>query len=292
LRSVIEADEFHRVIVWGRGTSGSIQLVETPFKCKPFDSVWRITPNDEIRAIALSYKGIRLGARWWTSFVLESLRNRPTVQLFAALRWLKIPVLAPHFREAVVSAATKDVLAFLRAWWLDEGLPTALGYEPTDDGREGAIRNILWDVRLPQDGIATRILEVAAKRSNAPGENRITDGLVQAAKFCTPMVWYLARSVPKGPKHAKRAMRRLLGLPEDASLVTINDRLKEIERECSRQMGLNVDMIKEMAAALTRSLDRGTPPTSDVDIRLRRAAEIAVGRCLLASSLLRTVGGL
>jgi hypothetical protein len=88
------------------------------------------------------------------------------------------------------------------------------------------------------------------------------------------------------PKYAKRALRRLLTLPDDAQEEQFATKLATLAEEWAKRTGTERKKIEDLKETLIQALEANTKTDADADRQLRRIAETESGRCYLAASIL------
>jgi hypothetical protein len=284
LRSAIEPREGHAVVVWPTHGTTATSLHHVPIeKVQPEQDglLWTLPPFPQPRALAISYEGVCLGAWWDQGAVLHAIQQYPSQQLFALLRWFKVPVLAPAYRKAVEAIAQKHPVAFLQAWLLGLGLPAGLNHREFDPGIETVTRFLLWNLCERRERVLDNLL-TAFTRSSAPAD--LDRAFLEATRLCPTLAWWLAEHRRKGRKQAKRVLRHFL----DTSVLDprqIPGSIDALRDRFQRATGEPAPSLQPLLTALQsgRSLDVSK------DCFFRRVAETVAGRDYLCASILHAV---
>lgn len=290
LRSPIEPGSSHRLIVWSGDTRGPNLLNEispSHIRVENEGFVWKIEDSPMVLALGLSFEGVCLGSWWKEENIVRCLRGQVILEFFAALRWLKVPVLSPGIEATMRAAVMTSPIQFLKAWWLSGGLQPGLKHRNPDQGIDTVVRWFLWDWRRSnmQTQTVNRILDMFAPEGTDSSGDRIAASVVAIGKLCPPLVWS-SRLVMTRPKYAKRALRRLLALPDDAQEEQFATKLTTLAEECAKRTRAECKKVEELKETLIQALEANTKTDADADRHLRRIAETEVGRCYLAASIL------
>lgn len=147
LRNPIEPSEEHSVNIWRCDPREPAKLEvyqRSDISPELRNQVWRIDEVfPKLNALAVACAGECLG-RWWDLGGIANLvRDNPTSEVFALLRWFKPPLLSNRLAYSVQGAVHRAPVAFIRAWLLSEGLPAGLRQKPVDAGMEAIVRHFL-----------------------------------------------------------------------------------------------------------------------------------------------------
>jgi len=172
----IELDEHYAIVWWDK--LGSFHTFNLECDELQENDMWWLSaiPQGltEPLALAISYDGVRQGARWdanWSRILREMPGKEPLV-IAAMLRWFHLPILSNSFRIDVQQFAYGYPAEVLGAWIDDVGVLSGLQHSDSSDGWFSAIRTIFgqWQpdaataqsiiTQLGGDPVKTEWLEV------------------------------------------------------------------------------------------------------------------------------------
>jgi hypothetical protein len=189
---------------------------------------WRVTVPQGTLALALAWRGVRQGACWDIDR-LSRLRFEPNKQMFAAIRWLQLPVLHRDVSAWLGPLVLKEPFAFIEAWYQDKGLPTGmeLGHEPA---RDTAIRLYLGHWKPLQDAHCSQAVRMlTAVEPQAP--ETLLSAALRVGRFSLPLLWWAARKLARaGGTTLHQAVRSLLNLTAADPDRLVAHRLDSLQR--------------------------------------------------------------
>jgi hypothetical protein len=146
LESPLEIDERHEVIWWDQD-GGLHQMRPRPWgEGNSRRDDWWVVDLPPVatspRAVAVAYKGHRLGA-WWSvdwheDLVAQGAENPSGVAVL--LRWLRLPLLAPSCLKSIRRFAEAHPEGVLSVWTSDADAPDPFRWTLGEDGWRAAVR--------------------------------------------------------------------------------------------------------------------------------------------------------
>jgi hypothetical protein len=277
----------HRIVVWS-------EVTERPreFDCKKVVSdkdgiVWTLPVLGKTVACAIMYSGLRLGS-WFGGDAASFLKARPSPQLFAVLRWLKMPVLKGALSVAVREAINRDPAAFIKGW-LDKGaLPSMFVHRDGEDGLESVVREFLWDYSERGASRVESLLAAFPKHSSYRDQSDVEVFTSDLARFVDeyPAVAYSLARLRFGNKYRKCIRAVVESLLSQPQPMAIGNAIRRASDECARLVGITGQEMESAAVAFAGHLDgRGACQRSQ-NFYLRRLGETVNGRRFLSSALL------
>lgn len=277
LRSPVDPDERHKLVTWERQGSKQVVAMTSPTGLSTGEGgrVWMLSEPPRAQALGLAFGGVRLGA-WCNrdaiaSGIREALLDHATasdalLELFALLRWFRVPVLSPDLRHEVQRAANKRPVDLVRAWLLGDGLPEGLHHRQKEHGTEAVVRDLLWKWEPRNPRTLEKILQALASCHKSPKEREGVGTLLAAARVCPPLL--------KGA-----SMTRLSGEARGAALVLLDAQENAREDE----------LASRLAALASRTQPRHDVAMSEGD-QDRCRGETEAGRRYLAARILLASG--
>ena len=107
----------HQILIWHDLSKPPQQVAIGKVRVDEQGLVWTLPPESgTVLAIAVAFKGLRLGS--WLSADLPPLlaRLRSTPQLFALICWLRIPVLNTMYGPLIMNLVARDQASFVGGW--------------------------------------------------------------------------------------------------------------------------------------------------------------------------------
>ena len=138
LQDPIEPSDEHSIVAWtSRGHLAEIgREYITPTqdgRSWQFDrSSYGHDFSGSIVAVAVAYRGKRLGAWWdddWCRCVRNQVRDGQAKEAAQLIRWFQLPVVDPRCADTIRALVEEHGLAFAEAWlvWADAGMPPPSG---------------------------------------------------------------------------------------------------------------------------------------------------------------------
>jgi len=255
------------------------------------DFVWKLPNLGLIAAMAIAYDGTRIASYWDRDQITQALTHGQSSQLFALLRWLKVPVLNSSFREPMREAVLRRPAEFVKGWMNDSALPLGLVQRQSEQGLDVVIREFLWNYVERNENTLDKlagILSGAAGPTSGPDAFRST--LSQLGEVCPSLSYNFARVKLRGAKFRKYVLgtvAAMLRQPETAEVSQLHTRLAADRRDCASLIGIEPEALENSVNAFGAYLDNQAPgcyPETEAD--LRRLGESARGRQFLIASLL------
>jgi hypothetical protein len=284
--------DYHRFVAWLPADGGRVRLETLPRDVLPDARErrdWRVPVSDSVLALALTWRGTWLGA-CWRSDKLLACSFEPSTQFFAAIRWLRLPILHPDlvaWLEPIVQA--RPPFPFLEAWLENRGLPDGLCRLQHEPAHDTVVRQFVGHWRPQQDA---HYNQAVLKLSGV--EPRTREGLLKAvdrvSRYSLPLLWWVAlRLGREGRGLLRQAVATFLGLDADQPDRTVTDRLDYRRRLTREYCACSEDDIEGLTSAVLAWLAH---PTATLPARSRDDLLLALGsesgrRYFAASVLLR-----
>ncbi len=292
-RTSIEVSRDHKVYAWTDLTrapavldSGAIQVRDSGFE-------WRLPNLGDITAMAITFRGARLSAWWSLEKCRSALTGRPSRELFALARWLKIPLLSPDLIDVVQKAARQAPADLVESWLRNEGLLPGLAHRDGDVGAQSVFRDLMWDISL-EDHAVTKLARVLTGTSDQDGD-AFKQALILLGEAAPSLPYLYAKSRLRSDKYRRyvqAGMRALLGLPEGA--VIGRDVLDGERRRCANILQVGDEVLSRDITRYEEQLARGSQGEPRASLSIRRLGGTADGprylsACLLGHLIERTV---
>ena len=185
LRHSIEPGPDHAVIWWD--TKGEVVRLTPDYYGEVDGDMWWMCElpehSEEFFAVALAWKGLRLGAQWieetrWPAFLPQLAEINPT-QAAVLLRWFRLPVLSRTVLPLVRSLGEQYATEFIPAWIKEGTLPDWLQEEPIAERWKNAFRKIFqkWQPK------AEEAESLLMKLSGAPNGTILVSELPNLARI-------------------------------------------------------------------------------------------------------------
>jgi hypothetical protein len=191
LRTPVEPSQEHSVKVWTTDECNPARIQSfqgSDLVTKSGGQIWEITRElPKLNAISVAYRGQAIGQWWDKEEIVRVIKGRQSAEVFALLRWFKVPVLSTQLAYNMQGAVHRDPVSFLRAWLLSEELPEGLSQKHVDEGVKSVVRHFLWGWRA-KPYMVKKMFELLARASGQvpPG---VDAGLLRAAEICPSLIW-------------------------------------------------------------------------------------------------------
>ena len=287
--------ENHRIVIWRADNRGRAELESLPRKAlldcrKP--GIWRIDCPSDILAIAVTWKGAWLGA-WWNINGIMKCQFRPSVQIFAAIRWLRLPVLSSDLEQVVRQAAQKAPHKFLAAWVGNEGLPEFVRPLDSEPGHDTVIRHYLGNWLPPSPDHRNEAVRCLTGSIDHRTPELWSTALIRLGEYSLPLLWWSMLKCERIPSRAGQvydlALARLLGLQEGCSRHLCSARLASDRALLADRAGVSVERIDQLIDIRTVTLKNPASRLRGEDeCCLRALLERLVGRRLFTARLIQS----
>lgn len=204
--------ENHGIVVWEPANDGNPKLRLLQFNSAMLqerDDEWVFEYSENPLAIAVTYKGLRCGA-WWNPDLIQRSTIRPYPQTFAAMRWLKLPILHPLLEPMCRRLVATHPFRFLVAWTETKDLPRELRPSDDDVHLDTILRHFLWN-RFPPGKDHRR---EAIKRLSGGAMPRDVAGWVKGLQrirqLSLPLFWTALDECEKSPPLSKQVFEDIL----------------------------------------------------------------------------------
>ena len=265
LRHPVEPDADHAIIWWD--ATGMLHSL-APEVPETGSSMWRVRlPGDlsEPVAVALTYKGRRIGGAWRDSWHdLAFGENSEPTEIAARLRFFKLPVCTADCRDAIQAYWKKTPGAsvhFLTTWLAGEteaaGLPPNLSHN-AENGWDAAVRCVFgdWKPTAKQARSVMNALTDATHsdiaRVHFTAERLLTVSPLLAARTVNAL---LARQT-QATAFRNRVFRSLLGIKRTSSDADIAARKDELVAVIARDLSCPDSFLNHRHAGLIPAVVR------------------------------------
>lgn len=175
----------HTILVWDDLLRHPNRLPAGEVTNQQDDFVWRLPNEGTVAAMAISYEDTRIASYWDRDRIIYALKNVQSAQLFALLRWLKIPVLNSWFRETMREAVLRRPIEFVKGWMNDSALPFGLVHRQAEQGLEIVIREFLWNYIDRNENTLDKLAGMVSGRAGPmDGADAFTSILSQLGELC------------------------------------------------------------------------------------------------------------
>lgn len=132
LQDPIEPSDEHRIVAW-TAEGHLIEIGGGDIRPVTHNATWHVDRSSctfensgRFIAIAVAYRGVRLGAWWaddWLRAVLNHCQNGRAKEAAQLLRWFQLPVLDRRYTGSIRALVNEYAPAFAEAWlvWRDKG---------------------------------------------------------------------------------------------------------------------------------------------------------------------------
>lgn len=264
LTTHIEPDSNHSMLWWD--SKGSFHTLSSLSSQLQDGVMWwqTVLPSHLTQplAIAIAYKGSRLGAWWdthWSDILREQKIAAPSL-IAAMLRWFQLPLLSTDHCEDVEDFIAIYPVEIFSAWIADNAPrhPLAIQWTETGiiDGWLSTVRTLtqFWQ---PEVGIAQELVNafIDDEVEDAP----LQEQMLQASWYLlrvSPLLmgsvllaWVKERGLPTlGKKRTQNLIdhvgRSMVSIEASASSVVISKKEQELKRNVAREMGVDENFLE------------------------------------------------
>lgn len=283
--------ENHGIVVWEPSNDGDPKLRLLQFNSampQERDDEWVFEYSGNPWAIAVTYKGLRCGA-WWNPDLIQRSTIGPYPQTFAAMRWLKLPVLHPNLEPMCRKLIETHPLRFLIAWTdTQEGLLPGLCNRIDDLHLDTILRHFLWN-RFPPGKDHRR---EAIKRLSGEAMPRDVAGWVKGLQriwqLSLPLFWSALDECEKSLPLSKQVFEHILS----GLFNTTNPR--ELKKRAGAQMkalvqstGFEKKGLDDLVLRTIRALEDSNNLTAKDEEASLFLSERIYGRNLFAAGIIQ-----
>ncbi|OGD18063.1 MAG: hypothetical protein A2W03_14415 [Candidatus Aminicenantes bacterium RBG_16_63_16] len=280
----------HRFVAWVPHNDGRSELELLPsgaLQTSQKSCDWRVIAPENMLALALTWQGAWSGAFWWLDR-LSRCALQPSTSFFAAVRWLRLPVLKPEMSTWLGPLVLAKPFAFLEAWVQYRGLPEQLKRLYDEPAHDTIIRQFIGHWRPRQDTHCRQAIQILFGT-----ELRTREQLLRSvdivSRFSLPLLWWLASKLASEQGSLlSQAISTLLGLAAERYDRQMTRRLEDFKRTFADYCAFSADKIDELTTSVLRWLDHPAtqlPPEQRNDLLLALGCEDA--RRYLAVTVLR-----
>jgi len=279
---------------WILGTKHS-QLKALPYNAILSDSndrVWKIHCSPSMLALALTWKGVWLGA--WSNIerIREYICSRTDLPEydFAIMKWNHTPILHCDLEDSFRNTVIQRPIRFVRAWLMDKSLADTIQPDTRILASDFIVRHFLWnDFPVACCEEAVTALGLCNHRFD---KERCLNHLKKLFNISLPLYW-------KGIAECRRICKvtinsfldtffipMLVGLNENAKTQMISNRIYSLEANVINITGINSERLKELISSRIQSMNHHYVKLTKEDrTELNRLGEMQSGRKYLAIKL-------
>jgi len=265
----------HSFIAWLPHGDGRAELAILPpdtLLTRQKSQDWQVDAPENMLAFALTYQGNWKGA-WWSERLVQ-LKFQPSTSFFAAVRWLRLPVLNPELGAWLEPVVDEKPFAFLEAWLQNKGLPVGVhkpDYEPAFDT---VVRQFIGHWRPREDA---RCFQAVQMVSGA--EPRTREALLGSVgivgRYSLPLLWWVASKLAhEGGPLLREAIASLLGLQGEESERQASGRFAGLQRSTLEHCAFSEAGLDELASTVLRWLEH---PAATLPMSFRKNLLVALG---------------
>lgn len=280
----------HRILVWPDISQKPRDLPTKGVSTQQGGFLWKLPSLGIVTAMAIAYQGARIASYWDTDRIIRALKHVRSSNLFALLRWLKVPVLNSSFMTPMQEAVAQDPAEFVSGWVNDGALQCGLVHRQPEQGLDVVIRQFLWNHVETNE---TRMEKLARAFPAEPGRQSESEAFKSAlsrlGEICPSLSYNLGRIKLRGEKYRKyvRAVAAaMLRQPETTEISQLRTRLTGDYRECANILGTDAEALEKGVNAFGAYLDNRASDYKPAEAGLRRLGETLRGRPFLTASLL------
>ena len=231
-------------------------------------------------------------AAFWSSGILQSLRQATSSRLFALLRWLHC-LSEPGIHRSHAAGGVEGTGRFCD-WLAQRGQPaTRPRPRPCEPGLEVVIRALLWNHAEKNESAMDRIA-LAFQPSSTNGAARsgpevFTASLACLGQLCPALAYSHAVVKLRGDKYKRRvksAAASMLNLPEQVDSGQLRSQLDSARRQAAELIGFLPTDLDTAVSAFAAFLDNMPSDYRRFEPALRRLGETSRGPQFLSASLL------
>jgi len=292
-RSPIPLSNDHQILVWSDMYEGPRRVTRQEISSVSDGFIWKLPSLGTVAAMAVSYRGAWIGSYWETDPMVRALRQAPSSKLFALLRWLKLPVLNPSFRNLMHEAIAFAPAEFVSGWLGKEPLPYSLVHRQAEQGLDAVIRAFLWNYAEKNEAKTDRLVRAFSRpesQSQTQSEwNAFKSSVLHLGEVCPSLAYNLARHKLHGNrswKCVRAVVATVLRQPEVVELRQLQGHLITDRRDCADLIGIMPEALEKNVNAFGGQLDNQATDYKQAEPDLRRLGERSRGRQFLTASLL------
>lgn len=227
---------------------------------KSNDRTWAIDCSSDLLALALTYKGVWLGA-WWNLEKIATYIQRTNELHFkdySAMKWLHIPVLSLQLEPVFKKAVLKAPMQFINTWLGQSDLPPGISAHEEPFDRSFVLRHYLWN-EFPATYYKDAINTVGECNSRFELK-QCCRHLDKLADISSPLLW-------KGMKECHRRCESnylplcedfrmsQVNLPQDAKLGVLRSRLQWLQKRVLDATRLTLERLREICVVRLKTLE-------------------------------------
>lgn len=280
----------HSILVWREIFQEPRRLRGNEVASQQDDFLWKLPNLGVAAAMAIAYQGTRIASYWNTDRIIDGLKRARSRNLFALLRWLKVPVLNSSFMAPMQEAVAHDPAEFVSGWRSDEALQYGLVHREAEQGFDVVIRQFLWNYVERNEPSMEKLARTFSAGPRPQSESEVfKSSLSRLGEICPSLSYNLARLKVRGDKYRKyvRAVAAaMLRQPETTEISRLRTRLIGDCRDCANLLGADPEALEKSVNAFGAYLDNQASDYKQVEPELRRLGETSRGRQFLTASLL------
>jgi hypothetical protein len=258
----------HIFVAWVSHGEGRAELVVLPpdaLQGGHESRDWLVTAPDNMMALALTWQGTWLGAYWWFDRIRRS-SFQPTATFFAAVRWLRLPILHPDLITWLAPLVLAKPFAFLEAWFQDKGLPDGIRKLDHEPAHDTVVRQFIGHWRPQQDAHFSQAVQMICGGGELRTREQLLHAVIDASRHSPPLLWWLATKLAReGNSAVRETIGSLLGLAADQHDRQATYRLDVLRRSTSQYCAFNEERLRELEMAVLQWLGHpaATLPTRE-----------------------------
>lgn len=253
----------HQLVAWCQGSAqrpraGLVLLPQSVLRSVGDGRRWTVPVADDMLALALAWNGNWLGAAWRLERLLGT-RFEASVWFFAALRWLRLPVLHPSMVEWLEPLVLESPFSFLDAWSSGAGLPEGIRMPDHEPARDSVLRQYIGRWRPSQEAHAYRAVQVLS--GIEPRDcGALTAALDGTSRCSMPLLWWIAGRLDRiGGGALQRAAAVILQVEQEQLVRHGPRRLDELLRAAGDFCALGSSRVVDRTDRVLGWLDRSQP---------------------------------
>jgi hypothetical protein len=280
----------HRILVWREIFQEPRKLPENEVSTQRDDFIWRLPNLGVAAAMAIAYQGFRIASYWDADRIIHGLKHVRSRNLFALLRWLKVPVLNSSFMTAMQEAVDRDPAEFVNGWVDNAALQYGLVHRQPEQGLDVVIRQFLWNYVERNEARMEKVAQAFSEEPRRQTESEVfKSSLSRLGEICPSLSYSLARIKLRGDKYRKcvRAVAAsMLRQPETTETSQLRARRIADCRECANLLKVTPEALEKSVNAFGAYLDDQASDYKQLEPDLRRLGEKSRGPQFITASLL------
>ena len=280
----------HRILVWREIFQEPRKLPTNEVSTERDDFIWKLPNPGDAAAMAIAYRGSRIASYWDADRIIHGLKHVRSRNLFALLRWLKVPVLNSSFMTPMQEAVDQDPAEFVNGWVNNAALQYGLVHRHPEQGLDVVIRQFLWNYVERNEARMEKLARTFSEEPRPQTESEVfKSSLSRLGEICPSLSYNLARVKLRGDKYRKcvRAVAAsMLRQPETTETSQLRARRIADCRECANLLKVTPEALEKSVNAFGAYLDDQASDYKQLEPDLRRLGEKSRGPQFITASLL------